>query len=72
MLVLLDHGSRKKQRDPSIFYNLSRDFAHELHYFEVGQQPRRDIREHEIASPGQWHYKDRINVGPIGSLLKEK
>jgi hypothetical protein len=27
MLVLLDHGSRTSERDPSIFYYLSRDFA---------------------------------------------
>jgi hypothetical protein len=72
MLVLLDHASRKNERDPSILYNLSREFAHELHYFEVGHRPRRDIRKHEIASPGQWHSKHRIHVGPLGSWLKEK
>jgi hypothetical protein len=52
MLVLLDHGSRTNERDPSIFYNFSREFPHELHYFEVGHRPRREIREHKIASPG--------------------
>jgi hypothetical protein len=57
MLVLLNHGSRTNERDPSILYNLSREFAHELHYFEVGHQPRSDIREHQIASPGQWNSK---------------
>jgi hypothetical protein len=41
------------ERKPSILYNLSREFAHELHYFEVGHQPRKYITEHEIASPGQ-------------------
>jgi hypothetical protein len=34
MLVLLDHGSMVDERDPSIFYYLSRQFAHELHYIE--------------------------------------
>jgi hypothetical protein len=38
MLVILDHGSKTNERDPSILYNLSREFAHELHYFEVGHQ----------------------------------
>jgi hypothetical protein len=35
MLVLFDHGSRKNERDPSIFYNLSSEFAHKLYYFKV-------------------------------------
>jgi hypothetical protein len=35
-LVLLDHGSWTNGRDPSIFYTLSRQFDHELHYFKVG------------------------------------
>jgi hypothetical protein len=35
-LVLLDHGSMVDERDPSIFYNLSWQFAHELHYFKFG------------------------------------
>jgi hypothetical protein len=72
MLVLLDHGPRTNERDPSILYNLSRDFAHELHYFEVGHRPRRDIRKHEIASPGKWNSKQRIHVGPLESWLKDK
>jgi hypothetical protein len=36
MLVLLDHCSRKNEKDPSILNNLSGEFAHKLHYFEVG------------------------------------
>jgi hypothetical protein len=67
MLVVLDHESRKNKRDPSILYNLSREFAHDLRYFEVAHQPIRDIRKHEIASPGQWNSKHRIHVGPLGS-----
>jgi hypothetical protein len=31
MSVLLDNGSRTNERDPSIFYNLSGEFAHKLH-----------------------------------------
>jgi hypothetical protein len=72
MLVLLGHVSRKNESDPSILYNLSREFAHELHYFEVDHLPRRDIRKHEIASPGQWHFKHRIRVGYLGSWIKDK
>jgi hypothetical protein len=45
MSVLLDHESRKNERDPSIFYNLSGEFAHKLHYFKVGHLPRRGIRK---------------------------
>jgi hypothetical protein len=36
MLVLLDHGWIVDERDPSIFYTLSRQFDHEYHYFKVG------------------------------------
>jgi hypothetical protein len=72
MLVLLDHGSRTNERDPSILYNLSREFAHELHFFEVYHLPRRGIMKHEISSPGQWHYKHMIHVGTLGSWLKGK
>jgi hypothetical protein len=35
MAVLLDHGSRTNKRDPSIFYNLSREFANIVYYFIV-------------------------------------
>jgi hypothetical protein len=35
-LVLLEHGSRTDERDPSILYKLSGKFAHKLHYFKVG------------------------------------
>jgi hypothetical protein len=55
MLVLLVHGSRKNETDPSISYSLSKAFANKLHYFKAGHLPRRDIRKHEISSPGQWH-----------------
>jgi hypothetical protein len=55
-----------------MLYNLSRESSHELLYFEVGHRPRRDIREHEISSPGQWQSKDRIHVGLLGSWLKDK
>jgi hypothetical protein len=36
MLVLFDRGSRTDERDPSILYNLSGQFAHTLHFFKVG------------------------------------
>jgi hypothetical protein len=35
-LVLLDHGSMVDKSDHSFLNNLSRQFAHELHYFKVG------------------------------------
>jgi hypothetical protein len=35
-LILLDHGSMTDERDLSTFYKLSGQFAHKLHYFEVG------------------------------------
>jgi hypothetical protein len=34
-LVLLDHGSMVNERDQSIVYRLSWQFALELHYFKV-------------------------------------
>jgi hypothetical protein len=40
-LVLLDRGSMVNERDPSILYNLSWQFAHELHYFKVGITQKR-------------------------------
>jgi hypothetical protein len=44
MSVLFDHGSRtKNERDPSIFYSLSNEFAHDLHYFKDGHLPRTGI-----------------------------
>jgi hypothetical protein len=64
--VLLDRGSRTTGGDSFIFYKLSGEFAHKLHYFEVGRLPRSGIRKHEISSPGQWHSKHRIHVGPLG------
>jgi hypothetical protein len=36
MLFLLDHGLMVDERDPSIFYTLSEQFDHELHYFKLG------------------------------------
>jgi hypothetical protein len=39
-LVLLNCGSRKDERDPSILYNFSGQFAHKLHYFKLGHLPR--------------------------------
>jgi hypothetical protein len=33
--VFLDHGSKTNERDPSILYNLSGEFAYKLHYFKV-------------------------------------
>jgi hypothetical protein len=72
MLVLLDHDSMTSERDPSILYNLSRESADALHYFEVGHRPRGGVRKHEIAPPRQWHAIHRIYVGPLGSWLKEK
>jgi hypothetical protein len=36
MLVLVDHGSSINERDPNIHFNLSKEFAHKLHYFKVG------------------------------------
>jgi hypothetical protein len=68
----LDHGSRTNERYPSAFYNLSSEIAFELYYFEIGQLPRQDIRKHEISSPGQWHSKHNINMGTLGSWLKDK
>jgi hypothetical protein len=72
MLFLLDRGSRTNDRDPSIVYNLYREFAHELHYFEVGHRPRANISGQEIVLPGQWYSKHRIHVGPLVSWLKYK
>jgi hypothetical protein len=72
MSVLLDNGSRTNERDPSIFYNHSRDFVHKLHYFRVGHLPRRGIRNHEVSSPGPWHSEHKIHVSPFGSWLKDK
>jgi hypothetical protein len=43
ILVLLDHCSRTNIRDSSIFYNLSGEFAHKLHYFKVDYLPRRPL-----------------------------
>jgi hypothetical protein len=40
-LVLLDHVSMVDERDPSIFYNLSCQFAQELHYFKFGISQKR-------------------------------
>jgi hypothetical protein len=34
-LVLLDHGSMLDERDPYIFYILSGQLTHELHYLKV-------------------------------------
>jgi hypothetical protein len=72
MSVLLDHGSRTNKRDPSIFYNISREFGHKLHYFRVGHLPRRGIRNHKVSSPRPWHSSHKIHVSPIGSLIKDK
>jgi hypothetical protein len=72
MSVLLDHGSRTNERDPSIFYNICGEFAHKLHYFEVGHLPRRCIRKQQVSSPGQWNSKQKLHVSTLGSLLKEK
>jgi hypothetical protein len=72
MPVLLNHGSITNERDPSIFHNLSGEFAHKLHYFKVGYISRRDIRKQYVSSHGQWHYKHLIHVSPIGSLLSDK
>jgi hypothetical protein len=66
----MDQGPMK--RDPSTFNNLATYFVHELYYFEVGHFPRRGVLKHEIAPPGKWHSKHRINVGPLGSWLKDK
>jgi hypothetical protein len=66
MLVLLDHGSSKNERDSSTLNDLAREFAHKLNYSEVGHLPRKGVRKHEIASPGQWHSKHRIHIGPLG------
>jgi hypothetical protein len=41
MSVLLDHGSRTNERDLNILNNLSGEFAHKLHYFEVGITQKR-------------------------------
>jgi hypothetical protein len=41
MLVLLDDGSMVDERDPSIFYNLSWKFAHELHHLKAGITQKR-------------------------------
>jgi hypothetical protein len=72
MLVFLDHGSRTNERDRTIFYNLSREFAHELHYFEVGHLPRRGVIRNERASTKNWHSKHMIHIGSLGSWLKDK
>jgi hypothetical protein len=40
-LVLLDQGLMVDDRDPSVFYNLSWQFAHELHYFKIGITQKR-------------------------------
>jgi hypothetical protein len=72
MSVLLDHCSRKNNRDPSICYNLSREFAHKLHYFQVGHLPIRGIRKQEVPSPVQRHYIHKIHVISIVLLLNEE
>jgi hypothetical protein len=72
MSVLFDHGSRTNERDPYIFYKLSREFGHKLHYFRVGHLPRRGIRKHKVSSPGPWHSSHKIYVSPIGTLIKDK
>jgi hypothetical protein len=73
MSVLLNHRSRTThERNPSIFYNNSREFSHKLHYFRVGHLPRRGNRKHKVSSPGPWHSKPNIHVSPIGSLIKDK
>jgi hypothetical protein len=53
------------ERDPSMFYNISGDFAHTLQYFKAGHLPRRDIRKQEVSSPGKWHPKHKIHVSPF-------
>jgi hypothetical protein len=40
----MDHGSRTSERDPSIFYAISSEFAHKLHYFEAIHLLRRETR----------------------------
>jgi hypothetical protein len=54
MSDLLDHVSRTNERDPSIFYNLSGEFAHKLHYFKVGHLPRRGIYGNT-----KYHHRER-------------
>jgi hypothetical protein len=66
MLVLLVHGSSKNERDPSIFHSVSREFAHELHYFKAGHLPRRGTSKQKVSSSGQGHSKHKINVSPPG------
>jgi hypothetical protein len=55
----------KDKRDPFIVYNLSREFAHKLHYFEVGT----DLEE--ILGSTRYHHLDSgiPNTGFILVLL---
>jgi hypothetical protein len=50
MSILLDHVSRTNGRHPSIFYNISGQFAHELHYIGVSPLPRGGMRKKRIAT----------------------
>jgi hypothetical protein len=60
------------ERDPSIFYKLSGQCGHKLHYFKVARLPRIDIRKHKISSPIWWHSKHRNYGGTLGSWLKDR
>jgi hypothetical protein len=48
--VLLDHGSMVNERDQSIFYNLSWQFSHELHYLKVGITQKRHLEIQDIIT----------------------
>jgi hypothetical protein len=41
MWLLLDHGWMVDERDTSIFYTISEQFDHELHYFKIGMTNKR-------------------------------
>jgi hypothetical protein len=53
MLILLYHGSRTSERDPYMYNNISGEFAHKLHYFEVGHLGRSRTRDQAKQGPGR-------------------
>jgi hypothetical protein len=51
---LLDYGSRKTGGDFFIFYKLSGEFAHKLHYFEVGHTTYLEV----VLGNTKYHHQD--------------
>jgi hypothetical protein len=68
----MDQDLRTNGRDPSVCYNLSGKFAHELHYIGVAPLPRGGMRKKRIATPVQWNYKHTIDVDPPAYILYDQ